>query len=136
MKFKSRQLFGQPTKRRMFLFLIKKNLDYIFTSFLATSNTPNSSFIWALGELLFKMGWKFVSLVCFTEFLDAACGWNCLRDEGLKGAKKLDFLIHKILYYNFLKEIVRKLLMILHYVIFNRTTHVWMWKFYFSQKKS
>jgi hypothetical protein len=64
---------------------------------MATPSTSNSNSI--CGEVLFKMGFKFIFLVFFEELLRVAMWLNCPRAEG-QGAKKEVCFAHRILVFH------------------------------------
>jgi hypothetical protein len=69
--------FGQLVWRKIifiFIFILDECTTY-FTSFLGTPSMSNSNFVWACGEVLFKMGFKFIFLVFFEELLHATTMW-------------------------------------------------------------
>jgi hypothetical protein len=85
-----------------------------FTSFSTKPSTSNSNSIWVGGEFLFKMD-------CIEELLYAAT-WLKLP-KGWR-AKKEVYFAHRILDFHFFSILL--LLMVLHDIIFNVTTLLWM----------
>jgi hypothetical protein len=119
----SRLLFGQLVWRKIFFFqffLLDKWTTY-FTSFPETPRMSNSDSIWAHGEVLFKMGFKFICLVFSEELWHAAMWLNCPRVEG-HGAKKKVVLPIESWFFTFFHPF--SLFMVLHDVTFFVSTAI------------
>jgi hypothetical protein len=76
-----RLLFRQPMLRKIIFFrffLLDKWITYCI-SFLRTPSTSNSNSLWARGEFLFRMDFKFIFLVYFEELLHVAMWLKLLK---------------------------------------------------------
>jgi hypothetical protein len=132
-------LFGRCARRQLFFYFIIFLLDEwsaYFTSFPVTPSISNSNSIWACGEILFKMDYKFIFPLFLEELLYPPTWLELPKDSRSRCQKRffIECLAHKILGFHYFSIFV--LLVILHDAIFNVPTLIWMWSLSFFSRNS
>jgi hypothetical protein len=83
-----------------FQFFLLNEWTTYFTSFPLTPNMSNSDSVWARGEVLFKMGIRFIFLVSSKELLHATMSLKLPKDWKAGSKEKVCFA-HRILVFHF-----------------------------------